>query len=106
MKNNVKQQSILGLKGRVAAVILAVLLCVSCFPAVYSAAQEIVPTQYYGQSALEALDRSDVLLYAYDPIASGIEQHTDEISLSGDGCVRFCRCAISCQVCRRDSNDQ
>lgn len=85
MKNNVKQQSILGLKGRVAAVILAMLLCISCFPAVYSAAQEIVPTHYYGRSALAVLDRADVLLYAYDQIASGIEQHADEISLSGDG---------------------
>ena len=85
MKNNVKQQSIFGLKGRVAVVILAVLLCVSCFPAVYSAAQEIVPTHYYGRSALAMLDRADVLLYAYDQIASGIEQHADEISLSGDG---------------------
>ena len=69
--------------------LLCVTLCVLCIGTSVSFSVSLADTtfspvsssDYYGRKQLETMDNSGALLYAYDQMAEGIENHASEISV-------------------------
>lgn len=65
-----------------AVICFATMICLLPMPVSAQAQTAAVqPTEYYGRGALAELENSAALLYAYDQIATGVENTTAEISV-------------------------